>query len=238
MTQITPREAATTLTDNPQLVTGHDERFTGYGAMGVPFVSGHYLALRNMLGSSVGPAFRAIWHRTPQGQWTIYTTASAEVSCQRYFGAATASEEVVPIALSWPDDWTLQVTMADRLSWRLELASTPATQLMTSMAGAMPAGAWNSRGFLTAMGPVAGGFLGTGRTRLYGITPNGPRFKAAPLRLWRVEGGRATLDGIDLGELGPLPQQDHLGDFWLPQRGLFFVGRARFTSEEIAAHKV
>lgn len=46
MTHITPRQAVTTLMGNPELVTGDDERFTGCGAMGVPFTSGHYLASR------------------------------------------------------------------------------------------------------------------------------------------------------------------------------------------------
>ena len=50
---------------HPRLPDGDDERFTGYGVMGMPFASGHYLALRDMVASSVGPAYRAIWHRDP-----------------------------------------------------------------------------------------------------------------------------------------------------------------------------
>ena len=73
------------------------------------------------------------------------------------------------------------------------------------------------------------GFLRSGRIRLHGRTPNGQGFKAAPLRVWRVVGGHAELDGADLGALAPLPEQTRLGDFWLPQRGLFFAGQARFT---------
>jgi hypothetical protein len=48
--------------------------------------------------------------------------------------------------------------------------------------------------------------------------------------VWRVVGGRAELDGADLGALAPLREQTRLGDFWLPQRGLFFAGQARFTA--------
>ncbi|UUZ59748.1 hypothetical protein [Nocardioides sp. B-3] len=71
--------------------------------------------------------------------------------------------------------------------------------------------------------------LRTGRIRLAGATPNGPLFKAAPLQVWRVVGSSATYRGVDLGEPAPLDEQTRLGDFWLPQRGVFFVGRARFS---------
>jgi len=225
----TPRQAVTTIAANPQLDRGSDERFTGYGAMGVPFSGGHYLGLRDMLASSVGVPYRTIWYRDPRRQWTIFTSVDPDVSCPRYFGAATAVEQVPAIEVTWRDDWTVDVTIGARLSWRLMLAATPATRSMTVLGGATPPSAWNSAAVLGAMGPMAGGVLRSGQIRLRGRTPNGPGFKVAPLRVWRVVGGYATLDGNDLGAIGPLAQQTHLGDFWLPQRGLFFAGRARFT---------
>jgi hypothetical protein len=230
MKNTTPRELVNTMAINPRLVDGDDERFTGYGAMGVPYADGHYLALRDMLATSIGPAYRTLWHRTPAGRWTIFTNTAPDLSCPRYFGAATATEQVPAIDTAWLDDWTLQVSMGDRFSWRIVLGASPATRMMTSMAQAMPDTAWDSDAVLGAMGPMAGGFLGIGRTRLRGVTPNGQSFKAAPLQVWRVVGGQAWLDGVQLGELGPLPEQDALGDFWLPQRGLFFAGRARFSA--------
>ena len=84
----TPQQAVATVEGNPRLARGSDERFTGYGAMGVPFSGGHYLVLRDMLASSVGTAYRSIWHRDPQGRWTIFTTAAPALSCPRYFGSA------------------------------------------------------------------------------------------------------------------------------------------------------
>jgi len=97
------------------------------------------------------------------------------------------------------------------------------------MGGALPPAGWNSDTVLAAMGPVARTVLRSGRIRLCGTTPNGPRFKAAPLRIWRVVGGAATLSGEDFGDTGSLDVQTRLGDFWLPQRGVFFVGHARFA---------
>ena len=56
MTTTTPRQAVEAVQAHPLLPTGDDERFTGYGVMGVPFASGHYLALRDFVATSVGPA--------------------------------------------------------------------------------------------------------------------------------------------------------------------------------------
>ena len=225
----TPRQAVATVEGNPRLARGSDERFTGYGAMGVPFSGGHYLALRDMVASSLGTTYRAIWHRDPQGRWTIFTTAAPDLSCPRYFGSAAAVEQVPAIEIIWRDDWTVDVTLGTRLSWRLRLGSTPATMAMTSLGAVTPPWAWNSHAVLGSMGPMAGAVLRSGRIRLRGLTPNGQGFRAAPVRVWRVIGGTAEVDGTDLGDLGALAEQARLGDFLLPQRGLFFAGRARFT---------
>ncbi len=108
----TPRHAVTQTEMSPTLATGSDERFTGYGAMGVPYSGGHYLALRDMLASSVGPAYRAIWYRDPDGRWTIFTTIEPDVSCPRYFGTVTDVERVPAIDVAWQDDWSVTVTAA------------------------------------------------------------------------------------------------------------------------------
>jgi hypothetical protein len=224
----TPRAAAQAISENPQLPVGDDERFTGFGVMGMPFASGHYLALRDMVATSVGPAYRAVWHRDPSGRWTIHTTIAPELSCPRYFGSAESSVRVLGMELSWSDEFTLKVAIGDILSWRIELDSTLATRMMTTMAGILPESAWNSNAVLAVMGPMAR-VLQSGRMRLRGATPNGPGFKAAPVKVWRVVGGNASFGGKDFGTPIPLHKQTRLGDFWLPQRGIFYVGQARFT---------
>jgi hypothetical protein len=97
------------------------------------------------------------------------------------------------------------------------------------MGGALPEVGWNNNAILAAMGPMARTMLRTGRIRLRGATPNGPRFRMAPMKIWRVVEAAASYRGEDLGAPAPLDEQAHLSDFWLPQRGVFFVGRARFT---------
>lgn len=146
------------------------EHFAGYAVVGVPFGSGHYLAFRRFPTSSVGPGYRAVWLRTPAGQWTIYADAPPELSCARYFGAALARAATAPV---------------------------------------------------NAMAAMMGPALGAGRMKLAGIVPNGQSFQARPLRIWVVTRSRAAIGGKDAGTLRPLPGQARLGDFWLPQRGLF-----------------
>src|SRR5699024_3103665 len=113
----TAQQTITALEMDASAPAGTGERFRGSGVMGLPFASGHYLALRDMTASSVGPPYRAVWHRDPDGQWTIFTTVEPALSCPRYFGAATSSERVPSIDLTWTDDWTLDVVMGHRLTW-------------------------------------------------------------------------------------------------------------------------
>jgi hypothetical protein len=133
------------------------------------------------------------------------------------------------IDVTWRDGHSFEVSMGDDLRWRIELAPTAATRMMTAMGGLLPDAGWNSDAVLGAMGPMARSVLHTGRIRLRGATPNGQHFKAAPLQIWRVAGATASYRGEDLGVPAPLDEQTGLGDFWLPQRGVFFVGRASFT---------
>jgi hypothetical protein len=88
-----------------------------------------------MVASSIGPAYRSIWHRDPQGRWTIHTTGAPELSCPRYMDSMATTAEVPDIDLSWRDDHALDITIGDELSWRIELRATLATRLMTTMGG-------------------------------------------------------------------------------------------------------
>jgi hypothetical protein len=72
---------------------------------------------------------------------------------------------------------------------------------------------------------MAGRILGVGRVQLTGTTSNRQHFDANPLRIWYVTESRAFVDGQDLGPTGPLKEQAHIADFYIPQRGVFAVGR-------------
>lgn len=97
---------------------GTDERFSGYGVMGLSFSSGHVLAMRRFPVTSVGPGYTSVWLRRPTGSWTIYADAPPAVSCARYFGAAlkaavqssiTAPGRVMQLSAS---------ALAGTLTWR------------------------------------------------------------------------------------------------------------------------
>jgi hypothetical protein len=108
--------------------------------------------------------------------------------------------------------------------WKLD-----ARDLLNGVGALLPARAWRSGPVLAVMSRVAGVPLRAGRMRLTGLTPNGQRFTANPLRMWVARSSRASIGGVDLGEMGPAPEQAHLRDFAIPQRGVFVVGRAFFA---------
>jgi hypothetical protein len=234
----TPQAAVARLIGNPTLPAGDGERFAAYGVMGTPMSGGHYLVLRDMVATSIGPGYRAVWHRSPDGAWVTYTTTAPELSCPRYFGAEAAYERVNTIDVDWLSPWQLRVRMDDRLDWRIELGGTVATRLMSSMGAAMPAAAWRSDAVLATMGPAARPLLRVGRIRLAGRTPNRQHFQAAPVRIWSVTGGRAVLDGAVLRAEQRAAEQPHLADFWMPRRGVFTTGHATFETLDPARHYV
>jgi len=214
----------------PSLPLGDDDRVAGYGVIGLPFASGHYLALRCFGASSFGPPYTSLWHRDPDGAWTVYSTVDDAHGCPRYIGAALARPSIVtPIDVRLIDATSIRVYIDDAVDWTFQVTSTRATTLMSCVGAWLPEWAWANRWTLRVIGLVAGLMLSAGRLRLTGTMPNRQRFKAAPRRVWSIESSHATIEGIELGSVGPLAGQARLGDFWLPQRGIFFTeGASRF----------
>ena len=195
--------------------------------MGLPFASGHILGLRRWTTSSVGESFTSIWHRDPGGRWTFYESVRCEVACTRYFGSAVQCVQVEPIEVRWEGPRRLRVFTADSgaVDWTIEVGRTLMTRMMSALGSSLPLAAWRSRPILSLMGFVAGRALGVGRVQLTGLTANGQHFDANPLRIWYVTASRATVQGQDLGPVGPRAEQAHMADFFFPQRGIFAIGR-------------
>jgi hypothetical protein len=237
-TSTTPSDAATAVLRSPVLPPGDDERFVGFGVMGLPFANGHYLALRHFAATTFAPAYRSVWHRDPDGGWTFYATTPGPQSCARYFSSATAHDPVqCDIDVAWVTPWSLFVGISGLLEWRIDLRATPSTRLMSAIGGRLPARAWTSPSALAALGRAATGLLGAGRVRLAGAAPNGQRFMIAPRLVWAVARSRAALRGVDLGPLGALHEQARLADFRPPQRGLFVVGSGHFDTFDADRHR-
>ncbi|MFE6736477.1 hypothetical protein [Microbacterium sp. NPDC057650] len=235
-TKTTPASAAAGVTSAPHLPDGDGERFTGYGVLGLAFDSGQYLALRVMTATTIGPAYRAVWHRDSAGSWHMYTTAPPDLSCPRFFSAAATHERVPEIVLSWASAVRLRVQMPGMLDWDIRLRPTPATRMMSALGTALPDAARRSDALLGVMGPMARSMMRAGRMRLVGVAPNRQRFQVVPTRVWRVDGSTAVLNGTDFGAPRGLDVQSRLGDFWMPQRGLFYVGDARFETFDAGRH--
>ncbi|OBB91513.1 hypothetical protein [Mycobacterium sp. 852002-30065_SCH5024008] len=233
----TPLDAATAVLQKPDLPAGDDERFVGFGVMGLPFASGHYLALRHFPATSFSPGYRSVWHRAPDGVWTFYATTPGPQSCARFFSAATPNDAVqCDIDVAWVTPWSLFVEIPGLLAWQIDIGSTPSTRLMSVVGARLPARAWTNRAVLAAMGRAAGPTLRAGRVRLAGTAPNGQRFMIAPARVWAVAQSRAIWRDADLGPVGPLPRQPRLAGFRPPQRGLFVVGSGHFETFDAGRH--
>ncbi|BCI51681.1 hypothetical protein NIIDNTM18_09590 [Mycolicibacterium litorale] len=235
-TQPTPQAAAQATATQP-LPECDDERVVGFGVMGLPFTSGHYLAFRDFPATSFSPAYLSVWHRTPDGVWTFYATTPGAQSCSRYFSSATAVDPVVcDITATWTTPWTLTIAIPGVLQWRVDIAATTVTRMLTAVGTRLPEWAWTHRLTLGVLGRIVGPALGAGSIRLTGTASNGQQFRIGPKRVWLVADSSATVHDSDLGPTGPLPRQARLADFRLPQRGICVVGQGLFDPFDARRH--
>jgi hypothetical protein len=234
----TPADAVSAMLRHPVLPAGDDERFVGFGVMGLPFAGGHYLALRHFPATSFSPGYRSVWHRDPDGLWTFYATTPGPQSCARFFSAATPHAAVqCDIDIAWVTPWSLVVEIPGLLRWQVDIRATATTRLMSMLGVRLPVRAWTNRVALAALGRAAGPVLRAGRVRLSGTAPNGQRFMIAPARMWAVGHSHAVLRDVDLGPIGPLRRQPRLAGFFPPQRGLFVVGSGHFETFDASRHR-
>jgi hypothetical protein len=172
-----------------------------------------------------------VWHRDPSGRWTFFQDVAPDATCTRHFGAAVDEIVDATIDIDWSAASEFSITVlggGHRLDWRVRLTSSIATRLMNAIGSGLPQTWWRSERFLAFMATIAGPVLRAGKLRLTGRAPNGQQFIANPSLLWLIADTAATLDGVDLGAVGPAPAPGKLGDFRIPQRGMFAIGRAFF----------
>jgi hypothetical protein len=213
------------------------ETFCGYGVLGLPFDSGHVLGLRCWSSSSIGPPYHSVWHRSPDGEWSFWSTAAPELSCTRYTGELSDDTRRSDVTVEWPAPNRLVVrSTTPALEWDLTVGASPMSKLLGASARRLSDGLLERDAALRALGPLAGRLLGVGTLVMTGRMPNGQRFRLVPSHVWHVTASHATLDGVDLGVPARLREQAALGDFRVPQRGIFAVGSADFEPFDEARH--
>jgi hypothetical protein len=71
-----PKTIVQDIEQNGSVPAGIEGRFAGYAVIGLPFASGYVLSLRLFPASSVRPGYTSVWHRDPEGCWTLYSTVA------------------------------------------------------------------------------------------------------------------------------------------------------------------
>jgi hypothetical protein len=204
----------------------HHEYVKGWGVFGLPFDSGHVLALRVFPENCFSP-YRTLWHRDPSGNWSIHVDgARLDTACPRYYGAACARTGHAHLTLTWTGPATLRVTMdSPSLDWTLTASSTRLLDVLNGISGALPLATWRPRPLVRARERLARA-LGMGNLQMSGVMPSGHTGTLMPQRMYFVDDSRATLDGVDLGLPVHLAENPRIGDVPLPARGVLAVGQA------------
>lgn len=204
----------------------HHEYVKGWGVFGLPFDSGHVLALRVFPENCFGP-YRTLWHRDPNGSWSIHVDGPRlDTACPRYYGAACDHTGYARIGLTWAGPATLRVTMdSPSLDWTLTASATRLLGLLNGISGALPLASWRPRLLVRARERLARA-LGMGDLQLSGTMPSGHTGTLMPQRMYFVDDSHGTFDGVDLGRPTRLRENPRIGDVPLPARGVLAVGQA------------
>lgn len=202
------------------------EYVRGWGVFGLPFDSGHVLALRVFPQGSFGP-YRTVWHRDPSGAWAIHADAPVvEHACPRYYGPACERVGAARIAVEWTGPRTVHVTMDEpALDWTLTAERSVLLGLLNPLSAALPLATWRPRALVRARERLAHG-LGMGRLQMSGTMPSGHSGLLMPQRMYLVNDSSAVLDGADLGSPCRLRENPTIGGVPLPARGVLAIGQA------------
>ena len=203
------------------------EYVRGWGVFGLPFDSGHVLALRVFPDNDFSP-YRTLWHRDPDGQWSIYVDgARLETACPRYYGPACAHTGFARIDVRWTGPASLHVTMdAPRLEWALEAYETPLLHAINAVSSRMPLWTWRYATLLRGREILAKQVLAMGDVRMSGTMPSGHFGTLMPQRMYFMDTATAILNGRDLGRPTIEKANPRIGDVTLPARGVLAIGQA------------
>ena len=135
------------------------------GRAAIPDVPWRAAARMRKMHSSVGPKYQSVWHRSPDGEWTMWSDVDPSQSCQRYWGNDLQRAIRAPIDIAWPGPslMTVKIDNGRDLDWEVQLGSTLVTRALSAVGRLTPNALWQRPAVLSAMGAVAGPMLGAGR---------------------------------------------------------------------------
>lgn len=203
------------------------EYVRGWGVFGLPFDSGHVLALRVFPDNDFAP-YITIWHRTPDGAWSIFADAPRlDIACPRYYGPACAVTSRARIRVHWIGRASLRIAMTSpSLEWRVRANETPLLRVLNGVSRHFPLWTWKSDVLVYARERIAQSVLGMGAIRMRGTMPSGHSGTLMPERLYFIEASTATLGGVNLGRPTHLDDPPRIGSVTLPSRGVLAIGQA------------
>src|SRR5690606_4487273 len=85
-------------------------------------------------------------------------------------------------------------------------------------------------------GRIAGILTDAGKINLTGKTSNNLIYQVYPKNLLMVNKSFAVFNGTDFGKTGPLDEQASLGDFLIPQKGIFVTGEVHVEAFDDSRH--
>ncbi|HZQ49794.1 MAG TPA: hypothetical protein VFB69_05765 [Candidatus Dormibacteraeota bacterium] len=212
------------------------EYVKGWGVVGLPFDSGHVLALR-VLPESNFVSYRALWHRNPHGEWAVYVDQQKPCACTTYYGAACSRTAYTPLRIEWIGPASVRVTM-DRPSvdWTFTASDDWRLRALNAVNSRLPLASWRSRALVRAREEVARA-LGMGRLQLSGTTPSGHLGTLMPEELYFIEESRAVVDGMDLGRPAHLLDNPLIGTLPLPTRGVLAKAMGMWRIDDPAEYE-
>ena len=178
-----------------------------------------------------------VWHRDPDGRWTIYFDAPRpDIACPRYYAPACERVAQASITVDWTSSSTLRVTVEEpRLEWTVSPRESWMLRQLNGIGAAMPLWTWRRKSLLRARESLARA-LGMGQLQLAGVMPSGHEGILMPQRMYYIDESSAVLGDGDLGRPVRLSVNPEIGGVPLPARGVLAIGQAMWKITDRAEY--
>ena len=212
--------------------------------MGLPFASGHYLALRDFPAASFlpdsVPGYRSVWHRDPDGRVDVLRDHARRTELRPLLQLGHHQRRRRVSGRRHLDRRTtrLVVDIPDVLHWTIELqphgvdpAADPDRLPATRRCLDQPRCARRDRPVRRVPAGCRAGATGGHDAQRSEL----PHRATADVGRDAHRGPCCTV--TTSAPVAPLPDQARLGDFRAPQRGLAVVGQGRFDAFDPTRHR-